>query len=338
MLSLGGWVVRGITTAADHLSEPRLSILIFHRVAPVVDPLFPNEMDVHRFDGLCAMLARDYRVFTLGHAVRLRQQGRLPPRSLAITFDDGYADNATEALPVLQRHGLAATFFVSTGFLDGGRMWNDTVIEAVRRSTRAMLDLELFSLGRVALDSLEARRAAIHALLRHVKYLGLAERQSALSRIVDVAGSPELPTDLMMRSDQVRALNAAGMEVGAHTVNHPILRVIPDRQAREEIHAGRDHLEALIGAPIDVFAYPNGGPDRDYDQRHVRMVAAAGFAAAVSTAVGVAVPAADVYQLPRFTPWDRSLSRWSLRLLAMRTRGTHFARANEAAVPVVSSD
>ena len=69
------------------------------------------------------------------------QQGRLPPRALAITFDDGYADNRTVAAPLLERHGLPCTFFVATGFLDGGRMWNDTLIETVRRAPGQTLDL-----------------------------------------------------------------------------------------------------------------------------------------------------------------------------------------------------
>ncbi len=123
MSAASGLLVRSLSSGVDRLAGgPRLSILIFHRVTPEADPLFPNEMQARRFEVLCAMLARDYQVLTLARAVRLRQQARLPPRALVITFDDGYADNATHALPILQRHGLAATFFVSTGFLDGGRM------------------------------------------------------------------------------------------------------------------------------------------------------------------------------------------------------------------------
>jgi peptidoglycan/xylan/chitin deacetylase (PgdA/CDA1 family) len=72
--------------------------------------------------------------------------GALPERAAAITFDDGYADNFTRALPLLREQGLPATFFVATGFLDGGRMWNDTISEAIRRCNEDVVDLSAIGL------------------------------------------------------------------------------------------------------------------------------------------------------------------------------------------------
>jgi peptidoglycan/xylan/chitin deacetylase (PgdA/CDA1 family) len=80
--------------------------------------------------------------------------------------------------------------------------------------------------------------------------------------------------------------------------------------------SGRDALQSLLDAPIDVFAYPNGRPDVDYDARHVRMARELGFRGAVSTAPGAAGAAADRFQLPRYTPWGRSLAKWSVEFLA----------------------
>ena len=303
--------------AASHavVAGSALSILIFHRVLEGPDPLFPEEVDRARFDRLMGMVAHSFRVVTLGQALVSLEQGRLAPRTLAITFDDGYADNAEIALPILERHGLVATFFVATGFLDGGRMFNDTVIEAVRRSPYDALDLGDFGLGRLPVGTAQERRAAIEAVIPKVKYLPLAEREDALQRLERACGQPALPTTLMMRSSQVQQLHAAGMEIGGHTVRHPILAQTPDDQARREIAQGRDALAGLVDAPIEVFAYPNGRPDRDYDRRHVQMVRELGFRGAVSTARGAASAAADRYQLPRYTPWGRSLATWSLRLL-----------------------
>ncbi len=322
-----GMLTRGVAAVQDSVGAPRLSILIFHRVLAEPDPLFPGEMDARRFDRLCAMLARDYRVLTLGQAVALRGQRRLPARALCITFDDGYADNATIALPILQRHGLVASFFVSTGFLDGGRMWNDTVIECLRRSRAEAVDLSAHDWGRWPLRSSTERRAAIDAVLPRIKYQPLDAREPLLQALAAAAGRPALPDDLMMRSDQVRELADAGMEIGGHTVRHPILTELPDEQARAEIREGRDRLQQITGREVGVFAYPNGGPDRDYDQRHVAMVKDLGFCAAVSTATGVVAGDADPYQLPRFTPWDRSDARWTLRLLANRLGPTGHQRA-----------
>jgi len=294
----------------------RLTVLIFHRVLARPDPLFPDEMHAERFDQLCGWIARWFQVLPLDEAVRLRAQGRLPARALAITFDDGYADNHDVALPILRRHGLNATFFIATGYLDGGRMWNDSLIEALRATSLNSLDLEPLGvgLGRYALGSLEERRAAIQAILAVVKYLEPAHRLEVVGRIAQLAGVT-LPDDLMMSSDQLRAMRAAGMVIGAHTVNHPILLKLPAEGMREEIRRSRDRLQQLLDEPVDLFAYPNGKPGVDYDQAAVDIVRAEGFAAAFSTVWGAVSRQSDDFQLPRFTPWDAGRSRFGLRLL-----------------------
>jgi len=324
MNATDNWIARttaGMGAMADTLAAPRLSIVIFHRVMPRADPLFPEEMYAERFDRLLGMLKRAFCVVTLGQAVALQAAGRLPRRALAITFDDGYADNAEVALPILQRHRLPATFFVATGFLDGGRMFNDTVIECLRATPVQRIDLSEWGLGLHELGTAASRRQAIDALLPKVKYLALADREHFLRRLLLLAAEPVLPADLMMRSAQVVQLHRAGMEIGGHTVNHPILHVLADADAETEITRGRDRLQSLIDAPVDVFAYPNGKPGQDYDSRHVAMVRRLGFKAAVSTSAGVATFGAHHHELPRFSPWDRHPARWLARLLHQRLKG-----------------
>ena len=292
----------------------RLSILIYHRVLPQPDPLFPDEIDAVRFERQLTDLKRAFHVMPLAQAVRCLREGTLPPYAACITFDDGYADNADIALPILQRHGLHATFFVASGFLDGGRMWNDTVIELVRRAPDGELDLQALGYGSHPLRSAAQRTAAIHALLGQLKYLAPAQRLAEVERIVRRLGTA-LPDDLMMTSAQLRQLHRAGMEIGAHTVHHPILASLDDAAARDEMASGKAALEALIGAPVRLFAYPNGKPEQDYRASHVTIARALGFEAAVSTAWGAADERSDPFQLPRFTPWDRSPLRFTLRLL-----------------------
>jgi len=291
-----------------------LSIMIYHRVLAAPDPLFPGEIDRAAFGIQLGLLKSSFNVLALEDAVRLMRAGQLPPRAACITFDDGYADNAVEALPILQRFGLPATFFVATGFLDGGRMWNDTVIELVRKApaeSGASFDARTAGLGRLPLDDIAARRAAIRTLIGHLKYLPMEERLTMVERLAGEADYG-LAQDLMMSSGQVRQLHAAGMGIGAHTVNHPILAAIPARQAADEIVAGKLRLEMLIDAPVPLFAYPNGKPNVDYRGEHVGIARELGFEGAVSTAWGGRVH--DAYQLPRFTPWDLSAPRFQLRL------------------------
>lgn len=293
----------------------RLSVLIFHRVHARTDPMFPFEPDAERFDALMRLLAASFRVMDLDEAARHLAERSLPPRSLVITFDDGYADNAEVALPILHKHGLKACFYVSTGFLEGGRMWNDSVIEIIRATRRDQLDLEAFGLARQELGSLAQRQQLLDKLLPRIKYLDLAGREEALARLAALAGVSSLPTTLMMSHAQVRQLHRAGMQIGAHTVRHPILCTLDDAQSEREIQAGREALEAIIDAPVRSFAYPNGRPGRDYESRHVALVKRLGFASAVTTAPGAAQSGDDLFQLPRYTPFGRHPAIWSARLL-----------------------
>jgi peptidoglycan/xylan/chitin deacetylase (PgdA/CDA1 family) len=289
------------------------AILIYHRVLPEQDPLFPGEVHRAQFDRQLGWLKSRFNVLPLLEAVQLAAEGRLPARSACITFDDGYADNAEVALPLLQKHGLHATFFIATGFLDGGRMWNDTVIEAVRRAPGEVLDATTLGLGRHAIGNWEARRSAIGALIGQLKYLPPAQRLEQVAKVAGLSGA-DLPRDLMMSTDQLRKLHGAGMGIGGHTVNHPILARLQAAEARAEIAQGRAALEAALDAPVRSFAYPNGKPGQDYLPEHVAMVRELGFEAAVSTSWGVSRGAADWFQLPRFTPWDQGIGKFGLRL------------------------
>ena len=307
--------------AAGLFFEPRLLILIFHRVHRVPDPLFPGEPDARRFDALLGLIKSSFRVLSLGAAAASLRNRALPPRSLVITFDDGYADNADVAMPLLRRHGLCATFFVSTGFLDGaGCMWNDALIESVRSTTIREVDLGDWGLGRLPLVNTSDRHRLIDVLLGHGKYLPPPERNEFVKTMqtrLMVRG--DFPA-LMMTSAQVRSLHGAGMEVGGHTIGHPILAKLALEECRREIQGGRERLQQILDAPVDLFAYPNGKPQRDYDQRHVALVKELGFLAAVSTARGAASANDDMFQLPRYTPWGRTSAIWAARLLKNRFR------------------
>ena len=292
----------------------RLSIFIFHRVLPEADPLFPDEPDARRFSTLLDWIGRWFNVLPLTVAVDALKTAKLPARAAAITFDDGYADNFTVARPLLAAHGMCATFFIATGFLGGGRMWNDTVIEAVRRTPMRHLDLSDLQLGCHAVGEITEKRAAIRAIIDAIKYLPIAERHACCCRIAEISGA-SLPDDLMMRSAQVAAMRHLGMEIGGHTVTHPILARLDPAQARQEISEGKAFLENLLNEPIRLFAYPNGRPGSDYLPEHVAMVRDLGFQAAVSTAWGTSDRHTDPYQLRRFTPWDPTRTRFGIRLL-----------------------
>lgn len=306
-----------------------LSILIYHRVLARPDPLFPGEVDRALFERQLRLLKRFYTVLPLPVAVQRLRDGSLPPRAACITFDDGYADNAEQALPLLQQYGLHATFFIATGYLNGGHMWNDRVIDAVRQSPGATLDLRDLGLDCLPLASLAQRGAAIEHVLGKLKYLPFEQRQRLAVDIRRRAGGAmRTMAPAMLTTYQLRRLHAAGMGIGAHTVSHPILAALSDRAARNDIANGKRELEQLLQAPVTLFAYPNGKAGHDYGPAHVQIVKSLGFAAALATDWGVARPGAglDLFQLPRFTPWDRGRLAFLWRLRQNRRQSPVHAR------------
>lgn len=303
------------------LAWPRqqtLTILIFHRVLPAPDPLRPGEPDSARFDEFMNFIASNFDVLPLPEGVSQLQRGVLPHRACCITFDDGYADNLTIALPILEKYRLPATVFVATGYLDGGRMFNDTVIDAIARSPLPSLDLRNIGLAKYPLATLEQKQSAIASILNQIKYSETILRNQQVDTILANSTSGPLPNDIMLTSTQLRELSDRGIEIGGHTVAHTILTTLDDDLVTEEITKGKYQLESITGKQVTSFAYPNGKPGRDYAARHVPLVKQAGFARALSTAPGVCGRHGDFFQLPRFSPWGTSLVRkaWQLTINA----------------------
>lgn len=290
-----------------------LAVLIFHRVLATKDDLLPYEPDAAEFSALMSLASRCFNVLPLTEAVERLRHGTLPSRALCITFDDGYANNLHIAQPILAAHRVPATVFVAPGYLDGGRMFNDTVIESIRRAP-ADLDLSNEGLGRFELSDASSRVKAYVEIIGKLKYLDPAQRSHRAERIAERVGAP-LPNDLMMTSREVQQLHGLGIEIGAHTVTHPILKSVATATARDEIVRSKQVLEEMIAQPVRSFAYPNGAPQKDYGPEHVRMVSEAGFDLALSTSWGTARAGSDVFQLPRVAPWDRSPLRYGARIL-----------------------
>lgn len=300
----------------------KLSILIYHRVLPHMAPLLPNEMCAAQFCDNMQMLADRFNVLDLPEGLRRLKDRTLPPLAVCVTFDDGYRDNFTVALPVLKDLGLPATFFVATGYLNGGRMWNDTLLGIIRNWSEDVIDLHDWGIPLMAMATPAQRQQAWKTLFRWMRRIGIHGRDEMLARLQAKVEIP-LPDDLMMTADHVRTLHAEGMQIGCHTETHPILTRVSDDIVHDEITRSRAYLQEIIQAPVRYFAYPNGVPGDDYSQRHVDIVKDLGFEAAFSTAWGAAKTSSDLFELPRFTPWDRTSPEFALRLILSRRAGKY---------------
>jgi peptidoglycan/xylan/chitin deacetylase (PgdA/CDA1 family) len=292
----------------------RLFVLNYHRILAQPDPLFDDEPTVDTFRWQMQLLARCFNVLPLPEAMTRLAAGTLPPRAVCVTFDDGYRSTHDLALPVLKEFGLPATVFVSTGYLGSGTMWNETLAGAVRRLPDGALDLSAAGLGTRVLHTGADRKNLLNELNAHAKYLPPAERLALTERMAALAGGASADS-LMLTPQMIQTMAAECFEIGAHTVSHPILTSLGDDAARHEIVQCKRDLEAITGSPVRYFAYPNGKVGKDFDQRHVEMVKAAGFTAAFTTEVGAAARGRDPFQLPRSRPWDSNPVLFGLRLL-----------------------
>ena len=298
--------------------KSRLSIIDYHRITPEKDH-FVDSATQDELNWQCSILKKYFNVLPLKQAVELLQKGQLPPRSVVITFDDGYANNYSLALPVLKKWDLPATFFIASGFLDGGIMWNDAIIESIRRTDYESLELtksDGFTQELVGVLDLSSPKKKINAAARlrvGMKYLELSQRDDLVKKLVEITAA-KMPQDIMLTSDQVKEMYVSGMDIGGHTLTHPILTTIPVESARQQIEQDKQKLEAIIGEQISHFAYPNGKPDKDFVDSHIKILKEAGYKAAVTTQRGVAQPNNNIYRLPRFASWDKTTLRYLYRM------------------------
>lgn len=293
----------------------RLCILNYHRILATPDHLIEGDPDVETFRWQMRLLAECFNVMPLHEAVETMTHERMPPRAVAITFDDGYRSFHDLALPVLAEYGLPATVFVTTGHMASkSSMWNDMILEAIRRLPPTSIDLTELGLGVLPLNGIEQRRRSAKVLTDRCKYMSPAERETFTAHLQRLAGVA-LEQDLMLDAEMLHALTRNRIDIGGHTVSHPILSKLDDDAARREIVDNKRQLEAIIGRPLHLFAYPNGKRRADYTATHVRMLEEAGYSAAFNTEIGAATRAHPRFELPRACPWDDTPVMFAARLL-----------------------
>lgn len=293
-----------------------LPILMYHRVLEQPDPL---QADIHLarvMDTQFRTLRQFFKVLPLDEAAEMLSAGKLPPRAVSITFDDGYRDNHDVALPLLQKHGLCATFYVASGYLNGGVIFHDVLVETIRHAASGVLDLGVEGLERLPIHDTASRVAAVSRLMGAMKYLPPLQRHELSDRLLASLGS-HAPRSLMMRDEHVRAMSRQGMGIGGHTSHHVILSKLSHEAAREEIVSNQQTLSSLIDQPLRSFAYPNGKPGIDYDASHIELVRELGYHNAVSTRSAVGTRHANMHELPRFVLNETTPLGVILRVLRM---------------------
>jgi len=279
--------------------------LCYHRVTPTVSGWDPGlTVSADTFRRQLRALAADYELVTCGELQRALAAGERR-RLCAISFDDGYADNLEVALPILQEAAAPWTIFVATDPVDGGApLWFERVAALLRQHLTCP-DFGRFCAEHQSLRALPAivaeaptAREAVRRAVAVLKDLPTGAREEAEAEVVAAFGPPDAASlPRFLDWEGVRRLDRAGVEIGGHTLSHPILPHTTEARARAEITAGRARLEAALGHPVTGFAYPNG----DHDATSERLVREAGFAWAFTAEPG---------------PWDGDPFRIPRRVVA----------------------
>lgn len=296
------------------LSRNKLHIFIYHQVLEVHDPLRPVEPTAEQFEQQMQLVSKFFTPLTLSEGVDRLNNGTLPANAVCITFDDGYVNNLTLAQPILEKYQIPATVYVATAFSGGQNMWNDRVMHLF--SQREVEEIVVPSTAQtICLGDNTQRKEAAYKLLADYKYLEPDHRLDTIAQLYEANPDVASLAPQMMTPVQVKELSDRGIEIGAHTHNHPILKVLDvDRQA-QEIEQSRVLLQEWTGKPVNHFAYPNGVWNKDLDEDTVSIVEKMGFESAVITNWGTATNNTSAFKLPRFTPWDKHPLKFHARML-----------------------
>ncbi len=289
--------------------EPSARILYYHRVNDDRDPFFPAT-PTKMFEEQIRFVAKHYPVVSLAEIVKRLSEGRPAGPVVAITFDDGYQDNYLNAFPILQRYGLTATIFLTTGSIDSREpLWFEKVALAIKNTSQKFIDVETTLPRRLWLRTGAERLQAKDEIYAFVRNLADAERKRWLSEILAQLGDRDnrQRNDKMLTWDQIRLMGKKGIDFGGHTVTHPFSSRLLPEQLRWEISECKTRIEHELQTSVKHFAYPSGR-EQDFSEWNKKVIHDAGYEAAVSTLWGVNYPATDPMELRRGQPWEEKTS------------------------------
>ena len=237
-------------------ANTRLNVLVYHHVLPVSKNILDDvAIDSVSFNWQMRLISKVFNVMSVERALELIDKGNLPPRAIAITFDDGYLDNYTEAFPILKRYGLTATFFLVGKAVSEGQIWNHRVMEAVLNTKLEDLDLNDIGFGLISVGNLASKVEANSYLNEQLKKLPPEEQRGKVNYIVAQSRILQ-PKRSMLTEGQIDRMVEDGMTIGCHTMNHPMLSSIDLETAEKDIQSSKDQLSKLSGQQVSYFAYP----------------------------------------------------------------------------------
>jgi peptidoglycan/xylan/chitin deacetylase (PgdA/CDA1 family) len=300
----------GLHALVNRLMPRRMLVLAGHCVSAPTCATLPKDMKIRGEDlqRILAWLARRYDVVTLAEGVRRIERGDGSRSVAVLTMDDGYRDNLSHLVPVLKSVGVGATVYLESRPLDERRAnWTHKFFWCLERMepeefVHRFTELARDEKGGILLNQLVPHgEATTYHIKRLLKYeVDPIERDRAMDALfAELGGDDRALTDaLYMTWDDVRALAGHGVEIGGHTVSHPILAKLDAAGQAAEIQGCADSLARGLGRAPTSFAYPFGR-EWDFDAHSAQAARAAGFTSATTTHAGVHRRGRDLYRMPR---------------------------------------
>jgi peptidoglycan/xylan/chitin deacetylase (PgdA/CDA1 family) len=336
--------VLGIYQIGRFVHRRQALILTYHGIVRNGRNLYTNRncVEMAMFDRQMAYMARHYKVVPLSELVgRLNEGKQLPRYTAAITFDDGFRNNLTVALPILQKYHLPATIFLATSFISSDELglWTERVDSLIHRTPVPNIRLTLDGVEKsFPLRTSADREIASDQVRAFLKTLPPAQRKSALQELdkqleekadrrpsggdngsesaeVDAQSTAEKEERYAFLSwQQVQMMAHGSITIGSHTHSHAILAPLSESDLNFELTESQRLIEQNLGVFCTLFSYPNGA-ERDFGRREEGLLGSLGYVAAVSQIDGFNDASTNIMALRRINiPRDESLSYFKAKV------------------------
>ncbi len=295
-LDLYGFVRRRLTGS-------QAVILLYHRVGPREDNWSSVPVDPAAFERHLRYLAQNFKVLPLREiAQSLIESQPLPEKTAAITFDDGYKDNYLHAYPLLKKYGLPATIYLTAGHIEKDELfWWDKVSYLVEHTS--LKALELPQIGSLDFSSRPKKRQAIAHIRKTLKTWREVDKQELIDNLAKSAGvviPPGTAKNLFLTWQEVKQMQAGGIELGAHGVTHANLTNLALPQAENEIVLSKKIIEEELQAHVLSFSYPNG----DFSGELSEIVKKSGYMYAAVVGGKLVNNKSNPFELPRVSGYE----------------------------------
>jgi len=293
----------------------KFAILCYHRVGTEGVPLF-SRLDPGVFEAQMRYVQRHYRVVSLGQMSSELLSDRKVQPTVTITFDDGYRDLYSCALPVLQKYEIPATIYLIGQSMETGEApWYDRIFVAIDAAPGPVLEVHIGATRRFVLSSPGDRAGAaweIICYLRSITDLGRRKWCREFEKQIPV---PQRRLERRMLDwEQVRAMQKSGISFGAHTMTHPAVSRLDDPALEEELGRSKQLLENGLGEAVEHFAYPFGKPS-DCSLAAEECFVKYGYRSAATTTEGFNLKGDNLYRLRRLQVGDaRCISSFAFTL------------------------